>query len=125
MGAHDGVAGVDSCLLHADTTTHIVDCSFSIASPDLWVSGTTKGLGITVFSADTSKEIKWGTGVIYSDANNKYVAVPQSATTIHSSTGYKTGDDITSVSFIVDVEADQKSGAYSGDVTFIAAAVLL
>lgn len=125
LGIHDGVAGSNSALLHTDTTTRIADTSFTIASPDLWVSGTTKGLGATVFSADTSKEAKWGTGTTYNDANNKYAAVPQAATTIHTSTGYKTGSDTTSVAFVVDVEADQKSGSYSGDVTFTATAVLI
>lgn len=125
LGVHDGVAGSNSALLHTDTTTRIADTSFTIASPDLWVSGTTKGLGTTVFSADTSKEAKWGTGTTYNDTNNKYAAIPQAATAIHTSTGYKTGSDTTSVAFIVDVDADQKSGAYSGDVVFTATAVLI
>jgi len=125
LGIHDGVSGSNSALLHTDTTTRIADTAFTIASPDLWVSGTTKGLGMTVFSADTSKEAKWGTGTTYNDTNNKYAAVPQAATTIHTSTGYKTGSDTTSIAFVVDVEADQKSGAYSGDVTFTATAVLV
>jgi len=125
LGIHDGVAGSNSCLLHSDTTTRIADTSFTIASPDIWVSGATKGLGITVYAADTSKEAKWGTGSNYNDANNKYAAVPEAADTMHTSTGYKTGADTTSTAFIVDVEADQKSGAYSGDVTFTATAVFL
>jgi len=125
LGVHDGVAGSNSCLLHTDASTRIIDTAADIATPALWASGTTKGLGITAYAADTSKEAKWGTGSSYNDANNKYAAVPQAATTIHTSTGYKTGDDTTSVSFIVDVEADQKSGSYSGDITFTATAVLL
>lgn len=125
IGIHDGVAGSDSCLLHTDTTTRIVDTSALVGTPALWISGVTKGLGATVYTADTSKEIKWGTGTTYGDVNNKYAAVPQTATTIHTSTGYKTGADTTSVAFIVDVEADQKSGAYSGDIILTATAVLL
>lgn len=124
LSIHDGVVGNNSALLHTDMTTRIADTTFTIASPDLWVSGTTKGLGMTVFSADTSKEAKWGTGIAYDDINNKYAAVPQMATTFHTSTGYKTGSDTTSVAFIVDVNTDQKSGSYSGDVTFTASAVL-
>ena len=125
LGVHDGVAGSNSALLHTDTLTRIIDFSALIATPALWVSGTSRGVGVTVYAADTSKEAKWGTGTTYNDANNKYAGVPTAATTIHTSTGYKTGADTTSVAFIVDVEPDQKAGVYSGDVTVTATAVLL
>jgi len=125
LGIHDGISGSDSALLHIDTTTRIIDMVAAIASPDLWADGTTKGLGITVFAADTGKEAKWGTGTTYNDANNKYAGIPTAATTIHTSTGYKTGADTTIVAFAVDVNADQKAGSYSGDVTLTATAVLL
>ncbi len=125
LGIDDAVAGSDSALLHTDLSTRIIDFSALIASPELWVSGTSRGLGFTVFAADTSKEAKWGTGTTYDDVNNKYAGVPQNATTVHTSTGYKTGSDTTSIAFILDVDPDQKAGAYSGSVTLTATAVLL
>ena len=125
LGISDGVAGNDSALLHTDTVTRIIDYAGTIAAPTLWNSGVDTGLGTTVYAADTAKEGKWGAGVAYDDVNNKYAGVPQAATTIHTSTGYKVGADTTSVAFIVDVAADQKSGAYSGNVTLTATAVLI
>lgn len=125
LGISDGVADPGSALLHTDTTTRIADASATITLPALWVSGTTKGLGVTVYAADTTKEGKWGTGTTYNDADNKYAGVPQAATTIHTSAAYKTGADTTSIAFVVDVNADQKSGVYSGDETITATAVLL
>jgi hypothetical protein len=125
LGISDGVSSSNSALLHTDTVTRIPDASASIASPGLWVSGTTKGLGVTVFSADTSKESKWGTGTTYNDGNNKYAGVPENVTTIHTSSGYKAGVDTTGLAFVVDVTADQLSGVYSGDVVITATAVLL
>lgn len=125
LGISDAVSGSNSALLHTDTTTRIADAAAAIASPALWVSGTTKGLGVTVFAADTSKEAAWGTGTTYNDANNKYAGIPETATTIHTSTAYKTGADTTSLAFVVDVPADQKAGTYSGDSTITATAVLL
>lgn len=125
LGASDNVAGNDSALLHTDLVTRIADASATIAAPAVWVTGVTKGLGITVFAADTAKEAKWGTGMTYDDALNAYAGVPQAATTVHTSAGYKAGADTTSVAFIVDVDADQKTGTYSGDVTLTATAVLI
>jgi len=125
LGISDGVAGTDSALLHTDGVTRIADASALIAAPALWVSGTTKGMGVTVYAADTSKEGKWGTGATYDSADNKYAGVPTGATTIHTSAAYKTGADTTSISFIVDVPADQKAGTYSGNETITATAVLL
>ena len=125
LGIHDGVAGSNSCLLHTDTVTRIIDYASAIASPTLWNLGVDKGLGTTIYAADTSKEAKWGTGTTYDDANNKYAGIPTAAATIHTSAAYKTGADTTSIAFIVDVAADQKSGTYSGDVTLTATAVLI
>lgn len=125
LGISDAVAGTDSALLHTDTTTRIPDASAAIASPALWVNGVTKGLGVTVFAADTSKEAKWGNGTTYNDAGNKYSGVPQVATTLHSAPGFKAVVDTTSISFIVDVENSQKTGSYSGNITLTATAVLI
>lgn len=124
LSAHDGVPGSDSALLHTDLTTRIIDFYGSIADPQLWISGKSRGLGITVFGASTSKETKWGTGTTYSDVNNRYAGVPEFANTIHVSTGYKTGIDATDIAFAVDVDSDQKPGVYSGPVIITAVAIL-
>lgn len=123
LGVHDGVAASNSALLHTDTTTHITDVtSGDITTPALW--GTSTGLGITLYAADTNKEAKWGTGTTYNDANNKYAAVPQAATTAHTVTGEVSGANTSSWAFKIDVPGDQKTGFYSGSVTFTATAVL-
>ena len=121
----DGITGADSALVHTDTTTRIPDCSATITTPVAWAEGTTKGLGVTVFSATTSKESKWGDGTTYNAAGNKYAAIPELAATIHNSPGYKTSADRTSISFIVDVDNTQKTGSYSGNITLTATAVLI
>lgn len=123
LGLSDGVAGSNSALLHTDTTTRITDVtSGDITTPALW--GTSTGLGITLYAADTNKEGKWGTGTAYNDANNKYAAIPQAATTAHTVIGEVVGADTSSWAFKIDVPADQKTGSYSGNVTFTATAVL-
>jgi len=119
MGIEDDVPGNDSCLVNGGT--YIADYAGTIATPTLW-SGT--GLGVTLYTADTGKEAKWGTGTTYNDANNKYAGVPQNATTAHTVTGYHSGADTSSWAFKVDVPAGQLTGSYSGSITFTATAVL-
>jgi hypothetical protein len=117
----DSVAGSDSALVHTDATTRIADYGGTIATPTLW-TGT--GLGITLFAADTTKAVKWGTGTTYDDANNKYAGIPQNATVAHTVTGFVSGTDTSSWAFQIDAPNDQKTGDYSGSVTFTATAVL-
>jgi len=121
VGLSDGVAGNDSALLHTDTVTRITDYAGTIAVPTLW-AGT--GLGISCFAADTSKEAAWGAGTTLCDAANKYAGVPTAATTAHTVTGYHAGADTSSWSWEIDVPNTQKTGVYSGNVTFTATAVL-
>lgn len=121
MGLHDGVASPDSCLVHTDTTTHIAKYAGTIAVPTSW-TGT--GLGITMYAADTGKEAAWGTGTTVCDANNKYAGVPETATTAHTVTGYHSSADTSSWGWKLDAPATQKTGSYSGNVTFTATAVL-
>ena len=121
IGLHDSVAGTDSCLLHTDTTTRIADYAGTIAVPTSW-TGT--GLGITLFAADTGKNAKWGTGTTYDDALNKYAGIPQTSTVAHTVTGYHAGADTSSWAYEIDVPNTQKTGAYSGSMTFTATAVL-
>ena len=123
LGLSDAVAGSDSALLHTDAATYIPDMTNgTIATPVVW--GSNYGLGTGLYAADTNKEVKWGTGITVCDANNKYAAIPQAATTAHTVTGYHAGADTSSWSFKVDVQNTQKTGDYSGNVTFTATAVL-
>lgn len=124
LGINDGIAGSDSCLLNADGITRIIDSSASIGTPEIWDEGTSKGLGVTVFSADTSKEVKWGTGTTFNDSFNKYAGVPQNLATIHTSPGYKTIGDNTGIGFILDVSAGQTMGTYNGSLILTATANL-
>lgn len=121
VGLSDATAATNSSMTHSDTTTKIADYAGTIAEPTSW-TGT--GLGITLFAADTTKEAKWGTGTTYDDANNAYAGIPQNATTAHTAAGYKSGADTSSWAFKLDVPNTQKTGSYSGTVTFTVTAVL-
>jgi hypothetical protein len=121
LSINDNNSGNKSALRHSDAVTYISDfLDGTITTPALWSSGSSVGFGFSVFAADTGKEAKWGTGTTYSDANNKYAGIPQNATVFHNSSGFKNGLDNTSLAFVVDVLADQKSGAYSGVATLTA-----
>jgi hypothetical protein len=126
LGIHDGIASPNSSMLHTDLVTRIAKyTSGDITTPALWNTGVSEGVGVTLYAADTTKEGKWGAGTTFDDALNKYAAVPQAATTFHTSAAYKVGADTSSIAFEVDVPADQKAGTYSGNVTITATAVLL
>lgn len=122
LGAHDGSAS-NSALLHTDTATYIPDMTTgTIATPVVW--GAENGQGFGLYAADTNKEAKWGTGVTVCDALNKYAAIPLAATTAHTVTGFHAGADTSSWSYKIDVQNTQKTGSYSGNMTFTATAVL-
>lgn len=125
LGLHDGSA-TDSPMTHADATTKIpdVDNNGTIASPAAY-GATNIGLGIGLFAADTSKAAAWGTGTTVCDANNKYAVIPATATTAHTAAGAPKTNDTSSWSFKLDVANTQKTGTYSGDVTFTATEVLI
>jgi hypothetical protein len=122
LGIQDDIAGTGSALLHTDGATRIADYLGTIATPTLW-SGT--GLGMSVYMADTDKEVKWGTGTTYNDPNNKYAGIPELFSTFHSSPGYKAGPDQTGIGFKMDAPNDQKVGNYSGNVIITATAIIL
>ena len=124
VGIHDNVAGTDSALLNTDAVTYIPDiASGTVAVPALW--GVNTGLGITLFAADTNKELKWGTGAVYDSINNKYAAIPQNVTTAHTVTGEVVGVNTSSWGFKIDAAPSQKTGSYTGNITFTATAVLI
>lgn len=120
LSIHDAVTGSDSALLHTDTSTRIADYSGTITTPTLW-SGT--GLGICVFNA-TGKDAKWGTGTTETDSNNKYAGVPETSSIIHSKTSSPTSSDQTSIGYKLVVPNAQKTGDYSGIITYTATGVL-
>lgn len=123
LGLSDGVASTGSALLHTDGNTRIPDMTNgTIATPVVW--GTNYGLGVGLYAADTNKEAAWGSGTTVCDANNKYAAIPQNATTAHTVTGYLSGADTSSWSWKIDVQNTQKTGTYSGTATLTATAVL-
>jgi hypothetical protein len=83
---------------------------------DTW-SGT--GLGFTIYdSTATKNNTWWGTGTTLTDANNKYAgfAASQSNIMIHNS--YAETSTATSIGYKLDVPPTQKSGAYSGNITY-------
>lgn len=124
LGLSDAVATGSSALVHTDTTTYIADFGGTIVTPLPWTGGTSVGLGISMFAADSSKEAKWGAGTTATDVANWYAAVPFSATTAHTVTGFHASADTSSWAFEADVPNTQKTGNYSGNVTFTATAVL-
>ncbi|OQB05490.1 MAG: hypothetical protein BWY19_00990 [bacterium ADurb.Bin212] len=121
LAISDLIAGVYSALLHTDLSTRIADYGSGISSPTVW-SGT--GLGVTVYEATGKDTSKWGTGTTENDLNNKYAGIPETATIIHSKTGSPTANDQTKVGYKVVVPETQKTGYYSGTVTFTATGVL-
>lgn len=125
LGVHDG-SNTNSGLLNvADGTTYIPDMTNgTVGTPVAW--GANTGLGITMWDADTTPEGKWcaGTCTSYNDADNKYAAIPAAATTAHTVTGTVVGADTSSWAYTVETTSGQKTGAYSGTMTFTATAVL-
>lgn len=123
VGLSDG-SDTNSAL--AQGGTYIPDMTNgTITTPVVWgTPGTNTGLGVGLWAADTTKEVKWGTGTTVCDANNKYAAIPSAATTAHTVTGVVAGTDTSSWSWKIDVLNTQKTGSYSGSATFTATAVL-
>jgi len=120
----DMVPGNNSALLHSDNSTRIPDFPADIENPQTWSYGVSKGVGFSIFKADTNKEAKWGTGTTYNSVDNKYAGIVEIDNAIHTSPGFKTTTDNTWITFVLDVEADQKNGSYSGSVTLSATANL-
>ena len=113
LAASDNIAGSDSCL--ANGSVRVADYAGTIASPTLW-SGI--GLGISLYSATGKNTTQWGSGSTESDSNNKYAGVPQNATAIHSKSGSPTLSDVSNVGYKLVVPNTQKTGSYSGDITY-------
>lgn len=124
LTASDSAAGNGSAMLNDDGNTRIPDFSSDFTTPSFWQTSTSKGLGMTVYSADTNKDAIWGTGTTYNDVNNKFAGISQLDTQFHSSPDYKAATDHTHVGFVVDVTPGQKTGNYSGNVVITATAAI-
>jgi hypothetical protein len=122
LSVYDGISGSNSALLHTDTITYILDYAGTIATPTIWTTGT--GLGICVYSATNKDTSKWGTGTTETDGNNKYAGIPQTAATINSKIGSPTTGDNASIGYRLVVPNNQKTGYYSGTITYMATGVL-
>lgn len=85
----------------------------TIASPTAWSNGTTKGLGFTLTGTNaTALPGKWNSGA-------SYAAVPGSATTFYSRSGYTAGaKDTLDIRYRLDVSASQTAGSYANTVTY-------
>lgn len=105
-------------------TIYLPDFDGTVTEPKLWEKDKSKGVGFTLYQADTNKETKWGNGKSNSDSLNKYAGIPQRATVFHSSPGFKSGADKTSIGFIVGIGQNQNLGTYSGRILLTAIAVL-
>jgi len=116
LGIQDNISGDNSAMVHTDGSTRIPDFAADIASPDFF-NNDDEGVGITVYEADTNKENKWGDGSTFNSLFNKYAGIPELLEVIHTSPGYKSGFDSTSLGFVLGVGQDQKDGSYEGDVT--------
>lgn len=125
LGAHDSVTGANSALRHTDTTTRIADYVGTIAAPTVWPTPGETGLGICVYIATGKNTTQWGGGTTEGDALNKYAGAPQTVTTIHAKTGSPTAGDTTSIGYKLVAPNTQKTGDYSGDITYTATGVLL
>lgn len=125
MTPADG-SNTDSTLTHVDATTKIKDYLGTLATPTTW---TGSGLGVTLWSG-VQREAAWSVGGVALNpctaASNKYAGVPtDTSTTGHTVAGFLAGPDTTYWGWKIDVPNTQKTGAYTGAVTFTAIPILL
>ena len=124
LAISDG-SDTDSAMVHSDILTHIPDITGTIASPLLWTSGVTAGVGVNLFSGTQKSGGVWGTGTTACDLSyNKWAKVPSTAATGHTVTGYHATTDSSYWDWRIGVPLTQKTGTYSGNVLFTSAAVL-
>jgi hypothetical protein len=85
----------------------------------VWDEDNTVGLGFTVFASEATKNTTWwGTGANVTDAANKYAGFAPAQTDIMRHTAYVGTPTTTSVGYKLDVPSTQKSGIYSGAITY-------
>ena len=82
------------------------------------VWGTT-GLGFTLYSSTATKSTTWwGAGTTETDAANKYAGMPLAYANVMIHTAYSSGSTTNSIGYKLDVPTTQRSGVYSGSVTY-------
>jgi hypothetical protein len=121
LSVSDGVAGDGSTLLHTDGATRIIDYIGNILTPSAW-NGT--GLGICLYAGSSKDISRWGNGESETSSSNKYAGIPENPVSIYAKTGFPTVNDSVSVGYKLVVPNTQKSGSYSGNITFTATGVL-
>jgi hypothetical protein len=111
----------------ADTTMdHSTDASTNITDKTAWdrttpnaVTYATTGLAFSVFASTATKNTTWwGSGSACHDASNLYAGFPTTYTNIMEHASYSAASTTTSICYRVDVPATQKSGSYTGSVTY-------
>lgn len=105
------------------------DAQVIIADKAAWTPGTPNsavysgtGLGFTVFVSDSTKNTTWwgtGSNAIDTGGLNKYAGFDTAQTDIMVHTVFTSGlVEHTSIGYKLDVPSTQKSGAYSGSITY-------
>jgi len=97
-------------------------CSSPVTA--VWVSGSSTGLGFSLYKASENKNTTcWGTGTSKTDSANKYAALQASSS---ASTAWTTVSIATnvyaSVGWVLDVPTSQAATSYTGDVIINATA---
>lgn len=110
----------DTTMDHStDDTTNITDkTAWNRTTPNAAAYATT-GLAFSVFASTATKNTTWwGTGTSCHDANSLYAGFPTAYTNIMEHSAYSSGSTTTSICYRVDVPTTQKSGSYTGAVTY-------
>lgn len=111
----------------ADTTMdHSTDATTNINDKTAWnrtapnaAAYSSTGLAFSVFASTATKNTTWwGTGLACHDANNLYAGFPSSYTNIMEHASYSSGSTTTSICYRIDVPTTQKSGSYTGSITY-------
>lgn len=121
--------GYDLSVKRDDANTTMdkdTDASFDITDKTTWNSATGNaatwtgtGLGFGVYASTGTKNTTWwGTGTTCGDASNKFAGFPASYELIMDHDSYASASTTTSICYKLDVPSTQRSGAYSGTITY-------
>ncbi len=83
LGIHDG-SDTDSAMSGA--TAKIPDMLGTIASPTQWATGSTTGLGVTLWTGTSALDSQWAVGSSPCDYADKYAGIPQNSTVARTKT---------------------------------------
>jgi hypothetical protein len=118
-------------LQHTDTTTYIADLTaWNGSNAAAWTNGTTTGLGFRVQSVSgaTKNDTWWGASTSCTsaeDATALFAGVPEDPDTatpipVMDHDTYSSAATTATICYKLDVASTQKSGTYSGDITYTA-----